>query len=311
MTYHFAGESFGRNSVRRFASFHRKKRRGHWGRRRNVPTPSLEQVADPEFLLAVYDRLRREGGQAPGPDGLTYDALSRSQVALTLRTLGRALRDGTYRPGPARAVRLPKPGGGHRTLTVRGIFDRVVAKTLSVSLTPTWEKLFSPWSMGFRPGVGARDVLAAVENVVLATDDVRKAFDNVVIADVVKDHHTYLQDPALLALTEVVLRGSDGAAKEVGIDQGSPYSPAALNLRLHHLHDVPFTEGPTSPPWYRYADNLVYLCQSVSEGHQTLEKGRQNLEAGGLTLKGADGGPVDLRGGQAQLPGFTLTRQGD
>jgi hypothetical protein len=82
----------------------------------------------------------------------------------------------------------------------------------------------------------------------LAVDDVRKAFDNVVIADVVKDHHHYLKDPALPALTAVVLRGGGGAARRVGIDQDTPYSPVALNVRLHHLHDVALAEDPSSPP---------------------------------------------------------------
>jgi hypothetical protein len=49
----------------------------------------------------------------------------------------------------------------------------------------------------------------------------------------------------------------------------------------------------------------------VCEGNHVLDRVRQNLKAGGLTLKGEDGGPVDLREGQVQLPGFTLSREED
>ena len=315
MSYDFAGSNCGVQ----WATQHRRTKRPRWGRKKKLTaTPSLATVANADFLLAAYDHLRTEGGQAAGPDGLTYDALSRSEAAFFCRKLAEALRAGIYRPGPGRRVAIPKAGGGRRTLTVRGIFDRVVARGLSAALTPTWEKVFQPRSMGFRPGIGAWDMLAAVERVVLeqdrnvlAVDDVRKAFDAVVIADVVKDHHHYPKDPALPTLTEVVLRGGDGAARRVGIDQGSPYSPIALNVRLHHLHDVALAEDPTSPPWYRYADNLVYLCQNRSEGNQVLDRVRQSLEAGSLTLKGEDGGPVDLRQGQVQLLGFTLSRAKD
>jgi hypothetical protein len=54
-----------------------------------------------------------------------------------------------------------------------------------------------------------------------------------VIADIMADHARYIQDESLLDLIGVVLRGND-LNKPVGIDQGSPYSPTALNVRLHH-----------------------------------------------------------------------------
>jgi RNA-directed DNA polymerase len=319
MSYNFGGHNNGLDPVPQWAILQRRKSRPRWGITKNgSATPTLAQVADTDSLLAAYDCLHKEGGQTAGPDGLTYDALSRSEAAMFCRTLAGALRQGTYRPGPGRHVKIPKTNGGHRTLTIRSIFDRVVANALSIALTPMWEKVFLPASMGFRPGVGAWNVLAAVESVVLeqdrnflAIDDVRKAFDFIVIADVVKDHHIHLQDPALLALTEVVLRGSDGATRTVGIDQGSPYSPVALNVRLHYLHDVALLEDPTSPPWFRYADNLAYLCQDESEGNQVLNRIRQSLQVGGLTLKGEDGGTADLREGSVQLLGFTLSRKED
>jgi hypothetical protein len=60
---------------------------------------------------------------------------------------------------------------------------------------------------------------------------------------------------------EVVLRGSD-INRTVGIDQGNPYSSTALNVRLHHAIDLMQDQHP--PRYYRYADNVVYLCRDVS-----------------------------------------------
>jgi len=140
-----------------------------------------------------------------------------------------------------------------------------------------------------------------------SVDDVRQAFDNVVIADVMADHARYITDPSLLSLIRVVLQGGDGEKRTRGIDQGSAYSPTALNVRLHHAHDLGVNQDH-HPLWYRYADNVVYICQSVSEGHQVLEGARQLLEQTGFTLKGADGPLVDMREKeQIQLLGFTLT----
>jgi retron-type reverse transcriptase len=303
----------------RWAASHRRKPRPHWGRKwEKSVEPSIDWVADHEVLLAAYDQLRAEGGQSPGPDGLTYRQLSRSEAADLLRTVAKAIQQGSYRPGPGRQVRVPKPAGGYRVLTIRSILDRVVSKALNDALTPFFEKIFRNGSYGFRPKRSPWHLLADLERDViehdrnvLVVDDVRKAFDNLPIVDVMTDHHAHLKDLALLALIEVVLRGSDGTGRIVGIDQGSPYSPLALNLRMHYLHDVGISESSTSPLWYRFADNLAYLCHNEPEGQEVLEQVRRRLKAGGLDLKGEDGEPVDLRDGKTQLLGFTITRQED
>jgi RNA-directed DNA polymerase len=273
--------------------------------------PTVEQIADIDNLFRVFDELKAHGGPAPGPDGFTYADWSRREVAGILRVLSSAVITGNYRPQPTRPVSHPKGNGQFRTLRIANLCDRVVATALNQAMQPVWEPVFLPQSMGFRPNRGVRRLLAELERVmldqdrwVLAIDDVTKAFDNVVIADVMMDHSRYLTDNSLLSLIEVVLRGSD-SEKRKGIDQGGAYSPTALNVRLHHAHDLGVNQGH-QPPWYRYADNLVYICQSVSEGEQMLDKARQLLEQADFTLKGEDGPPADLRRRKAQLLGFTL-----
>ena len=63
----------------------------------------------------------------------------------------------------------------------------------------------------------------------LATDDVRKAFDNINLDDVLGDYRRHVTGTELIALIEAVLKGSEG--KRVGLDQGSAFSPLSLNLR--------------------------------------------------------------------------------
>jgi hypothetical protein len=91
-----------------------------------------------------------------------------------------------------------------------------------------------------------------------------------------------------MELIETVLRGHD-EAHEVGIDQGGCYSPDALNTILHVVHDVPLDAWDDALLWHRYADNLVYVCQSVSEGRRVLARVRRLLRKVGLSLKGKDG----------------------
>ena len=166
-------------------------------------------------------------------------------------------------------------------------------------------------------------MLAALENVmtgqgrwVLVSDDVRSAFDSFVITKVMADHRSYLTNKTLLdRLIAPVLGGGD-PARTVGIGQGCPYSPTALNVHLHHVfdarpHGLGGIPGPSTPR-YRYADNLVVACRDVQEGRQALLDATRDLGSAHLALKGENGGePIDLtRGGRLQLLGFTLFRQG-
>jgi hypothetical protein len=277
----------------------------------------LAQVAEAAVLLDVYEELRPYGGPAPGVDGLTYAKLGRSEAAGILRVVATAVRHGSYRPQPARLVTIPKPSGGQRTLAIRSLCDRVVAAALHRVLMPLWETVFLDESWGFRPHRHTWGLLATLKKVVernhswvLVVDDVRTAFDTVRIDDVLADHRRYVQDAGLLQLIDSVLRGGD-PGRMVGIAQGCPYSPVALNVRLHHAHDLGMQKaGP--PLWLRYADNLAYVSQSVPEGKQMREQARNLLEQAGFTLKGEAGPPVDLRQGQTvELLGFSLRHQED
>jgi hypothetical protein len=142
----------------------------------------------------------------------------------------------------------------------------------------------------------------------VASDDVRKAFDEVDTNIIVEDHVHHISDPELMKLISIVLRGHRGLERKEGIDQGSALSPSALNLHLHiHLDQLLQQKEPT-PSWFRYADNICYVCQDAPEGKQRLEQAQRLLQAVGLNLKGEDGPPINLKTGRkVQLLGLTLT----
>lgn len=277
--------------------------------------PTLGQVADRESLINIYRDLKARGGHAPGRDGLTYSDLGRSEVAQIMDELAKALRMGAYKPGPARKQPIPKPGGrGTRTLTIRSVIDRVASAAVLGVLTPIYEPIFSMSSYGFRPGRGTWALLADLGAIVastgrhvLAIDDVRKAFDNVVIPELMEDLKEHVTDPGLLTLIEAVVRGGEDEDRTVGIAQGDPLSPLLLNVRLHNVHDLRLEGDRSNPPWLRYADNLTYLCRDVPEGQQILDQVQHLLHGAGHELKGEDGPPADLSRGEAQLLGFHLT----
>ena len=295
-----------------------------WQARRRDPVavPDIEKVAATENLAAVWDALKSTAGDGPGPDGVTFANVGRGEKYALLREASRKLLAGTYHPGPSRKVKIPKASGGFRTLSVRNLIDRVVARALLEAVSPALEPAFLAGSHGFRPGRSRLTLLAELTRQaqsggywVIASDDVRTAFDTVSVAEALAVHRRRLASSRLLLTIESVLRRDD-PARAVGIAQGCPYSPLALNLYLHHAHDefaqshAPGANPGTPTPWYRYADNLVYLCRDVQEGAEALRRSASWLGAAGLSLKGDPGVPVDLRNGdQVELLGLILYRK--
>ena len=61
---------------------------------------------------------------------------------------------GRYFPPPVRAVEIPKPGGGTRTLGVPTIADRVAQTVAANRIGTVTERFFHADSYGYRPGAG-------------------------------------------------------------------------------------------------------------------------------------------------------------
>lgn len=292
---------------------------------------TLRQIADHEFLLDCFKHLRRHGGKGTGLDRIGYDSLSMTEWAAILRKLSKALLKRRYLPQVPRRVLIDKPGTDEkRILNLGSICDRVVALALHRKLEPHFDKLFLNGVWGFRPDRGILGMLSAIKKAmretgrfVVVVQDIRKAFDNIPVEVLVAAHHHAQSDltsnetqqrvkinDSVLKLIAQIARSTD-QQRLVGIDQGSNYSPTALNLVLHYVHDLPLSAAVTNPYWYRYADNLVYLCQDETEGKQILHQASTLLEQAKLELKDTEGGVFDLRKHSVDLLGFRLRKEQD
>ncbi|NVO01057.1 MAG: hypothetical protein HXX17_17235 [Geobacteraceae bacterium] len=102
-----------------------------------------------------------------------------------LTNLRYQLLSGRYRPDPIVNFRLPKPGGGHRVLSILTVRDRVAQRAALNVIVPLFEPEFLPCSFGFRPDRSTRTALDEVEKVYRegyrwAVDaDIEAFFDNI------------------------------------------------------------------------------------------------------------------------------------
>ncbi len=125
--------------------------------------------ADPgRRFHALYDKIRRRdvlwrawvvvrrNNGAPGIDKITLAQVEEYGIDRLLGELASELREGRYRPLPARRVLIPKPGTTEqRPLSIPPVRDRIVQAAVKIVLEPVFEADFLPCSFGFRPGAVA------------------------------------------------------------------------------------------------------------------------------------------------------------
>jgi RNA-directed DNA polymerase len=81
-------------------------------------------------------------------------------VSRLLDEVAAALREGRWRPLPARRVFIPKPGSlERRPLSIPSVADRVVQAAVKIVLEPIFEADMLACSFGFRPRRAAHDAL--------------------------------------------------------------------------------------------------------------------------------------------------------
>lgn len=240
-----------------------------------------------DTLEIAWHRVRANAGAAGG-DGVTVDQFDQA-ASVRLISLHKALRDGSYAPGPVRRVAFPKPLGGQRVLAIPTVTDRVVQTAVTDVLVPVLEPTFEDVSFAYRPG---RSVAQAVDRIRVLRDDgytwvvdgdIERCFDSIPHAPLLADLERHVNDPALVDLIAVWLEhaGDNG----VGLPQGSPLSPLLSNLYLDALDEDALAAafGP-GVRLVRYADDFVLLCRSEKAAIRALAGVEAALSALGLML---------------------------
>jgi retron-type reverse transcriptase len=119
-----------------------------------------DKVLRRDVLWRAWVAVRANNG-APGVDRATLDWIEQEYgIDRLLTEQSDALREGSYRPFPARRVYIPKPGTTEqRPLSIPAVRDRIVQAAAKIVLEPIFEADMLPCSFGFRPRRSAHDAL--------------------------------------------------------------------------------------------------------------------------------------------------------
>src|SRR5699024_5697471 len=211
------------------------------GRTKAEGSRLMESVVECNNLWQAYQKVVRNGG-APGVDGLTV-ASFKDWLKGHWPTVRAALLEGRYQPSAVRAVDIPKPSGGVRTLGIPTVLDRLIQQAMLQVLQPLFEPTFSASSYGFRPGRSAHQAVRAAKAYVqegrawVVDLDLEKFFDRVNHDILMSRVARRVHDRRVLKLIRRYLeaglmRGGIATARRTGTPQGGPLSPLLSNILL-------------------------------------------------------------------------------
>jgi RNA-directed DNA polymerase len=256
-----------------------------------------DKVLRRDVLWRAWVAVRRNNG-APGIDQTTLAEVEEYGLARFLDELAADLRDGRYRPLPARRVFIPKPGqpGEKRPLSIPSVRDRVVQAALKAVLEPVFEADFLPCSFGFRPRRSTHDALQVVIDEAwrgrlwVVETDIANCFEAIPLDGLMQAVEERVCDQSVLKLLRVMLRAGvmqDGQVRRpvTGTPQGGVISPLLCNVYLHRLDRV--WDVREHGVLVRYADDALVMCKSRAQAEAALARLRELLADLGLEPKEA------------------------
>ena len=249
-----------------------------------------------DVLERAWVTVRRNNG-APGIDATTLADVEEYGVPRLLDELAAELRDGRYRPCPARRVSIPKPGTAERRpLSIPTVRDRIAQAAVKIVLEPVFEADFAPCSFGFRPKRSPHDALQVIideawrgRRWVVETDiaDCFSAIPHEALMQAVEER---ISDRAVLRLLRAMLRAGvleDGTVRRpvTGAAQGGVISPLLCNVYLHRIDRV--WTAREHGVLVRFADDLLVMCRSREQAEAALQRLRTLLAELGLAPREA------------------------
>jgi len=255
-----------------------------------------DKVYRRDVLQRAWVQVRRNSGAA-GIDRKTIADVEQYGVARLLDELATDLKDGAWRPLPARRVFIPKPGSSEqRPLSIPTVRDRVVQAAVKIVLEPIFEADMLNCSFGFRPRRAAHDALQVLideswrgRRWVVETD-IANCFEAIPHEKLMQAVQERVCDQAVLKLLRVLLRAgvmADGVVRRsvTGTPQGGVISPLLANVYLHRI-DRAWDERRHGV-LVRYADDVVVMCASRAQAEAALARLTALLAELGLAPKAA------------------------
>lgn len=250
----------------------------------------LEEIFGKGNMTKAFKKVLANKG-ACGVDAMGVEELQ-AHLNKHWSTIKTRLLEGKYIPNAVREVEIPKPNGGKRKLGIPTVTDRLIQQAIARKLNQIYDKEFSEYSYGFRPGKSAHQAVRQAESYInegnkfVVEIDLEKFFDKVNHDRLMEHLSRRIADKRLLKLirrylTKGILAEGVVSRRTEGTPQGSPLSPLLSNIVLDELDKELESRGHK---FVRYADDCSVYLQSMKAASRVLESLTGFIE-GKLKLK--------------------------
>jgi RNA-directed DNA polymerase len=253
-----------------------------------------DKVLRRDVLERAWGQVRANRGAA-GIDRTTIADVEQHGVSRLLDELVADLKDGRWRPLPARRVFIPKPGRQElRPLSIPTVRDRIVQAAIKIVIEPIFEADFQPSSFGFRPRRAAHDALQVLIDECwrgtrwVVETDIASCFEEIPHDRLMQAIEDRICDRKLLRLLRALLRAGvmeQGAVRrsDTGTPQGGVISPLLANVDLDRLDREWQARGCGT--LVRYADLCGYPHRSAYAEPRVMPSGGcDRLRCAGLRV---------------------------
>jgi len=276
----------------------------------------MEEVCGRENCKQALRRVKANKG-SPGVDGMKVHELA-GYLKQHWPAIREQLLSGTYKPRPVKRVEIPKPEGGVRKLGIPTVLDRFVQQAVMQVLQGKWDRTFSDYSYGFRPGRSAHQAVEKAQQYMaegyrwVVDLDLEKFFDRVNHDKLMAKITERVNDKRMLKLIRAFLRAGvmeDGLVSPVdeGTPQGGPLSPLLSNIVLDELDRELERRGHR---FARYADDCNVYVRSWRAGERVMRSITQFV-AQRLRLQVNQQKSAVAEPWQREFLGFSFTRFGE
>src|SRR5271169_720651 len=236
----------------------------------------MEEVCERENLKKALRQVKGNKGSA-GVDGITINQLT-DYLKQHWPGIREQLLSGTYEPKPVRRVEIAKADGGVRKLGIPTVLDRFIQQAVMQVLQRRWDRTFSEYSYGFRPGRSAHQAVALAQQYIatgyswVVDLDLEKFFDRVNHDKLMGQVAKRVEDKRLLKLIRAFLNAGvmeNGLVSPSveGTPQGGPLSPLLSNLVLDEFDRELERRGHR---FVRYADDCNIYVRSERAGQRVM-----------------------------------------
>ena len=275
----------------------------------------IEVITSKENLNRAYKKVVENKG-AGGIDEMTVKELG-DYIRENKDSIVNSLRNRTYMPKPVRRVYIPKSNGKKRPLGIPTVLDRTIQQAIAQPISDMYEKVFSEYSYGFRPGRSCHDAIKqALEYLNDGSEwvidiDIEQFFDKVNHDKLIQILREQVNDSTTLNLIRKYLRagimenGLEKATK-TGVPQGGPLSVILSNIYLDKLDKELEERGLR---FTRYADDVLIFTRSEMSANRVMKSISEWLERK-LFLKVNATKTKVVRPTRSKYLGFTFLKNG-